>query len=42
MCFFKMLSKWYAAATRHHSLHAQEHVGAFAASYLERRDWDHR
>jgi hypothetical protein len=37
----KLLSKWFAAVTRHYSLHMPEHVGAYAGAYLERRDWDH-
>jgi hypothetical protein len=36
-----LLIRWYAALTQHHALHAPEHVGPYAGSLLERRDWDH-
>ena len=35
------LMRWYAAVTHHYALHQPEHVGPYAGSLLERRDWDH-
>jgi hypothetical protein len=27
--------------THHHAITPVDHVGAYAGSYLQRRDWDH-
>jgi len=35
------LVRVYLALTRHYALHTPEHVGQYAGSLLERRDWDH-
>jgi hypothetical protein len=35
------LSRALRALTHHHSLHAPEHIGSYAGSLLEKRDWDH-
>lgn len=32
----------YKLLTNRHKLHAPEHVGAFAGSYLQHEDWNHR
>lgn len=37
----KVLMKWYSAITKHYAMHTPAPVGMFAASYLERRDWEH-
>jgi hypothetical protein len=34
--------KWYQALTHHYAIQSPDHVGAFAGSLLERRDWDHK
>ena len=36
-----MLVKWYHSLTHHYAIQVPDHVGAFAGSLLERRDWDH-
>lgn len=33
--------RWFQAVTHHHAIQPPTHVGAFAGSLLERRDWDH-
>jgi hypothetical protein len=33
--------RWLLAVTHHYQLHQPEHVGAFAGSLLQRKDWDH-
>jgi hypothetical protein len=38
---FKFLLKCYLALTKRYSMHAPEPVGMYAASFLQRRDWDH-
>ncbi|WP_342620578.1 hypothetical protein [Rhodoferax sp. GW822-FHT02A01] len=38
----KTLLKWVHALTHHYALHRPEPVGMYAASYLERQDWDHK
>ncbi len=35
------LVRWYQALTHHYAIQTPTHVGAFAGSLLERRDWDH-
>ena len=40
--FINVIARWIVVLTRRASLHQTLHVGAFAGSYLERRDWDHR
>jgi hypothetical protein len=39
--FINMIARWIVVHTRKAALHQSLHVGAFAGSYLERRDWDH-
>ena len=39
--FFEMIALWFRLHTHKAALHDPVHVGAFAGSYLERRDWDH-
>jgi hypothetical protein len=36
-----VVARWWLAFIHHHQLHAPEHVGPFAGSLLERKDWDH-
>ena len=36
-----LLLRCYAVLTQHYALHAPQHVGPYAGSLLERRDWDH-
>ena len=35
------LSRWYQTLTKHYAIQPVSHVGPFAGSLLERRDWDH-
>jgi hypothetical protein len=39
--FIGAFAKLICIVTQRSALHAPAHVGAFAGSYLERRDWDH-
>jgi hypothetical protein len=39
--FTGTIDRWFYLATHRAALQAPAHVGAFAGSYLERRDWDH-
>ncbi len=38
---YRNILKWYLALTKRYSMHAPAPVGMYAASFLERRDWDH-
>jgi hypothetical protein len=38
---YSLISRWLKVLTKRHALHQPEHVGAYAAGYLERCHWDH-
>jgi len=35
------LNQWFEMLTKRYALHLPEPIGPYAASYLERRYWDH-
>jgi hypothetical protein len=35
------LSRWFLLLTGHYAIQVVDHVGPFAGSLLERKDWDH-
>jgi hypothetical protein len=39
--FVESIADWFSHSTHKSAVHSLPHVGAFAGSYLERRDWDH-
>jgi hypothetical protein len=41
MKLLSALARCFKALTHHHSLHAPEHVGAFAGALVTLSDWPH-
>jgi hypothetical protein len=39
--FLELIADWFSLSTQKSAMHSLPHVGAFAGSYLKRRDWDH-